>query len=97
MASSSVDREHGLELRHHFTMLKPICQYAKRKRLGLRDRFFAGAAVGKDARQINNLSDPATVVFSFELYREVTHAFIVQRFFPTSEYSARASTTVCAL
>jgi hypothetical protein len=88
MASSSVNREDTFKLGHGLTMLQSIGQHTERQGLGPRDRFVAAAAIGKHSRKIHNLSEPATILFALNLYREVTHNEMLQRFEPCILYRA---------
>ncbi|MEA2328347.1 MAG: hypothetical protein QOE68_3306 [Thermoanaerobaculia bacterium] len=73
MANSSVNCEDALELGHLLSMLQPIGENAERKRLGTRDCFVAAFSVCKNARKIDNFTDPAAIGFAFNLDGEIIH------------------------
>ena len=51
-------------------MLEPFSNHAERQRLNAGLRFILGRAIGQDARQIGNLSDPAAVCLALKLNLE---------------------------
>lgn len=51
-------------------MIEPIGKHAKGEGLGPRQGLFSRLPVGEDTWEADYLCDPATVLFTFELYRE---------------------------
>jgi hypothetical protein len=52
-------------------MLEPVGQHAESQRLGAGDRLLAGLAVGQNAGEIWDFSDPAAVVFAVDFECEM--------------------------
>ena len=77
--------EDTVDFRNAFSVLEAIGQYSKRKRFRFRDSFIASGTIREDAREVRDFADPPTIVFAFDLYREVTHDEIVQRRFRRRE------------
>ena len=64
--------------RGHLGVLDPIRNYLGDQSLGVADSFFAGFAVGHDAREFQRFGDPAPIVFAVQFDGEV-HVVIVQQ------------------
>ena len=56
-------------------MLEAIREDTKRKRLGAGDGVIARLAIGKHAREIRNLRDPAAVLFAIDFKRKMHGSF----------------------
>ena len=74
LASSFVHGEDSANLGNVFTVFETIGKNAKRESFRFGDGFIACATVGENTRKIGDLADPATVLFSLDLYGEVAHA-----------------------
>ena len=73
--------EDAVNLGNVLTMIEPISEHSKSKRLRLRYGFIARCAVREDAWKIGHFADPATIILAVDLHREVTHTEIVQLVF----------------
>ena len=74
LANSFVHSEDTANLGNVFTMLEPIRKNAKRESLGFGNRFVSGNTVCENTWKIDDLADPAPIVFSLDLYGEIAHA-----------------------
>jgi len=67
-------------------MFKPVRQNAERQSFSPRNCFVAAAAVRQNTREINDFTDPAAIVFPFNLNREVAHVAMLQPIGPRREF-----------
>lgn len=71
--------ENTFEFRDVFSVLEAIGKHSECECFRLGNSFLTTRPVGEDTRKIRDFADPATVVFAFDLYGEVTHGEIVHR------------------
>ena len=64
--------------RGQLRMFYPVSNYFDGQSLGIADGFFAGFAVGHDAREFQRFGDPAPIVFAVQLDGKV-HIVILQQ------------------
>jgi hypothetical protein len=74
-----VDREDAFELRYALTVLKPISQNAEGESFRFSYGLLTTNPIRENARQIYDLADPSTIIFTLELNGEITHEDIVAR------------------
>jgi len=73
MASSFVDGENSVKLGDVLAVIETVGEHPERKGLGLCNSFIARRAVGEDSGQVGHFSDPASVVFPFDVDRKFAH------------------------
>jgi len=73
LANSFLDGEDTVDLRNVFAMFESVGEHSKSQRLRFRDGFIARTAVREYPWKISHFADPATIVFAFDLDREVAH------------------------
>ena len=71
--------EDTVNLRNFLAMFESVGEHSKRERLRLRNGLIACGAIRENTWKIGNFTDPPTILFAFDLNREVAHSVMVYR------------------